>query len=680
MNQTERNRLHPLEGIERQNAVITGLEVTLLTCEYPPEEQLLVVRNIWWKSDSIIVQIHTDQGVVGLGGASRYSGGGCCLPVKQYLEVVVGPSLIGKNPFDLDRLAWGGATSIGRCAWAGAEAALFDLIGKLTGRPVYDLLAVDAEPNTRLRVYASAGVKYAWYDRPEQLVEEAAAMKELGFTAYKFRPGTEWEFSGMTVDKFIPWLERVRAAVGDGFDLALELRPWSLEEALQLAPVLEELRFTWFEEPMSRQGEDAFDRYLRLQEALPTVMISGGESCWNSHELKEWVDRGAIEMPQPDAGRIGLMEAWRVVRMAASHGRPFCPHNWGDGSCTLANAALVAASPNALMLEQFETWDPLRTEIFTDPLVVVDGYMDLPARPGFGMELAPDLERFARSYNKSGGIVPDAAPHYDAIQAWIWVPSMYSSIEQGMKLLIKNHTGSHPGDGHRLSKLYKHLSDRHKEILDKTYKAFLKLHSYIPHPDLQSFLHQIDIGVRYENEEKEKDQDGYTTWRYFLLEGFPEDQGKMPKVSIAAMLEIARGIGYILENGLVSKKNEIESPYVIGRIYGDLHGEMFVMANDAGSIDHVQARYYKIRNLLIDNIRFVLRYLSPGDIRNHPYFPSTLNIDKDLLRICKFMRNLDRENYYQYFTNVSSGTFHLPCSKFYLKDASNEKRDTGESQ
>ena len=95
------------------------------------------------------------------------------------------------------------------------------------------------------------------------------------------------------------------------------------------------------------------------------------------------------------------MEAWRVVRMAASHGRVFCPHNWGDGSCTLANAALVAASPNALMLEQFETWDPLRTEIFTDPLVVVDGYMDLPDRPGFGMELAPDLEK--RFPYKPGG-------------------------------------------------------------------------------------------------------------------------------------------------------------------------------------------------------------------------------------------------------------------------------------
>ena len=113
----------------------------------------------------------------------------------------------------------------------------------------------------------------------------------------------------------------------------------------------------------------------------------------NRHELKEWVDRGCIEMPQPDAGRVGIMEFWRVVRMAGLADKPFCPHSWGDGSCTLANAALVAASPNALMLEQFETYDPLRTEIFIDPLVVVDGYMDLPERPGFGVELAPDLER-----------------------------------------------------------------------------------------------------------------------------------------------------------------------------------------------------------------------------------------------------------------------------------------------
>ena len=388
-----RNRVHPLEGIERQDIAITDLKVTLLSIEYPPEEQLCVVKGIWWKSDSILVEIFTDQGVVGIGGASRYSGAGCCLPVKAFLEEVVRPSLLGRNPFDLHLCAWGGRHGVGRSAWAGAEAALLDIVGKVCGLPVYELLATDAEPITHLRVYASAGVKYAWYDDPDQLVEEAAAVREQGFTAYKFRPGTDWEYSGMTVDKFIPYLQRVRNAVGPDFDLALEMRPWSLDEALQLAPVLEDLRFCWFEEPMSRHGDDAIDNHLRLQEALPNVMISGGEGILNRHELKEWLDRGAYDMPQPDAGRIGLLEAREVVRMAALGGRTFCPHNWGDGSCTLANAALVASSPNALMLEQFETFDPLRTELFTEPLVVVDGYMDLPAKPGFGVELAPDLER-----------------------------------------------------------------------------------------------------------------------------------------------------------------------------------------------------------------------------------------------------------------------------------------------
>ena len=387
------NRLHPFEGLQRHDLKVTDLKVTLLSFEYPPEEQLPVVKGIWWKSDSIIVEIFTDQGIVGLGGASRYSGAGCCLEVKTYLEEVVKPNLVGRNPFDLDTFAWGGKTGVGRSAWAGAEAAMFDVVGKACGLPVYELLANEAEPNTHLRVYASAGVKYAWYDRPDQLVEEAAYVREQGFTGYKFRPGTDWDYSGMAIDKFIPYLERVRDAVGPDFDLALETRPWSLEEGLQLAPVLEALRFTWFEEPLGRTGDNAIEQHLRLQEALPNVMVSGGEAMLNHHEIKEWFDRGAYDMLQPDAGRIGLLEAVRIVRMVAMGGKVFCPHNWGDGSCTLANAALVAASPNALMLEQFETFDPLRTEIFVDPLVVVDGYMDLPDKPGFGVELAPDLEK-----------------------------------------------------------------------------------------------------------------------------------------------------------------------------------------------------------------------------------------------------------------------------------------------
>ena len=69
----------------------------------------------------------------------------------------------------------------------------------------------------------------------------------------------------MTVKKFIPYLEKMREAVGPDFDLALEKRPWSLEESLTLAPVLEDHEFKWFEEPMSLSGEDAIENHLKFK-------------------------------------------------------------------------------------------------------------------------------------------------------------------------------------------------------------------------------------------------------------------------------------------------------------------------------------------------------------------------------------------------------------------------------
>lgn len=383
--------LHPLDGIARENIKITDVRVTLLSCAYPEEELLYVVNSIWWKADVIIVEVFTDQGIVGLGGASRY--GGDAERVRQYIEETVKPVITGKNPFDLEFLACGGDIPLKRAAWAGVDAALWDIVGKAKGLPVYTLLAAGHEPRPRIRVYASAGVKYTWYDRPETLIDEAVALKERGYTAYKFRPGTDWTYSGVTLAQFIPYLEKMRAAVGPDFDLALEKKPWSLTEALELAPVLGDLGFLWFEEPMALEDPDAIEKHRQLKAALPTVMISGGEGFLNRVRFKDWMDPGAYTMLQPDVGRMGLSEAWRTVRMAHLAGVPFCPHTWEGGPALIENAHLVAASPNALMQEVFETWDPLKTEVFKEPVAVVDGYMALPDRPGFGVELAPDLEK-----------------------------------------------------------------------------------------------------------------------------------------------------------------------------------------------------------------------------------------------------------------------------------------------
>ena len=120
-------------------------------------------------------------------------------------------------------------------------------------------------------------------------------------------------------------------------------------------------------------------------------MVSGGESRASRFEFKEWIDRDAYDVVQPDCNVTGLTEAWHIAKMAGLRGKHCCPHNWHGGLTTMANAALVAAIPNHLMLELNQTYNPFKEELFQDPLVVKKGYMDLFNKPGFGVELKPNI-------------------------------------------------------------------------------------------------------------------------------------------------------------------------------------------------------------------------------------------------------------------------------------------------
>jgi galactonate dehydratase len=176
--------------------------------------------------------------------------------------------------------------------------------------------------------------------------------------------------------------------VGPKFDLMQESNMrLSLDQCLQLAPVLEELKFLWFEEPVSRTADGAIDNYRRIRQAMKTVKVSGGETMVTRYDFKEWIDRDGYDIVQPDVNTTGITEAWHTARMAALRGKYCCPHNWHGGLTTMMNAALVAAIPNHLVLELNQTFNPLKEEVFKDPLVVKRGYMDLPDKPGFGVEL-----------------------------------------------------------------------------------------------------------------------------------------------------------------------------------------------------------------------------------------------------------------------------------------------------
>jgi len=403
-------RAHPLERIGRDKIKITGVKVTLLSHELKDKAWVTGTQLIW-KSDCVLVEVFTDQGIVGIGESSPYGG---LEWVKKSIEEFVAPTLIGKNPFDVEHLAtaWSGQRP-NYIAWAGVDAAMWDIIGKAKGLPVYRLLATDDPPQPHLRVYASGGVEYAWYKRPDDLIDEALRHKEEGYTAFKFRIGTEWRNSGMTAKKYIPYLYKLRRAVGPDMDLMQEINMrLSLEECLELCPVLEELGFLWLEEPVRTNLPDALEQHLRIRSALKKVMVSGGESRGDRFSFKEWIDRNAYDIVQPDCNVTGITEAWHIARIAHLKGKYCCPHNWHGGLTTMANAALVAAIPNRLVLELNQTYNPFKEEIFKDPLVVKNGHMDLPCKPGFGMEIKTGLsERFPYlpgAYWKPNPVLPAA--------------------------------------------------------------------------------------------------------------------------------------------------------------------------------------------------------------------------------------------------------------------------------
>jgi L-alanine-DL-glutamate epimerase-like enolase superfamily enzyme len=402
----------PLDMIERENLKIIGIKVTPMS--YVPEDgsYLWIVNNyVVWKTDSALVEVFTDQGITGIAEGTPY---GNPMEIKKFTENYILPVMIGKNPFDVDYITAGAAPrdTVSEAAWAGINNACWDIIGKSKGKPVYELLATDCKPKRKIPIYASGGVNHKWYEDGEtQLIEEALRYKEQGYTAFKFRNGTNWEHGNMTMKKYLPILRKLREAVGPNFKLMIEKHNWNSEEIIEdLCPVLEDLKFYWYEEPMSQWTEGAVERHLKIKEAMPSVMISGGERFSNRFQLQRWIAEGAYDIIQSDCNLTGISENWHISRMANLYGRLQCPHNWHGGLTTISNIHFVAGSPNGHMCEINQTYNPFKEGLFKDPLTVVDGYMSLPDKPGFGVELIEGIDKkfpwVPGSYLKQNPLIP----------------------------------------------------------------------------------------------------------------------------------------------------------------------------------------------------------------------------------------------------------------------------------
>jgi L-alanine-DL-glutamate epimerase-like enolase superfamily enzyme len=364
--------------------MITRLETLCLSRMHEPEQQWITGRSRIVKADCAIVVIHTDGGLQGIGEASAY---GWPLRTREWVDWLA-PTLVGRDPLDPEIVPRpNGLSGAYDAAVGGIDCALWDLRGKIAGKRVSELLT--ESPLARVRLYASSGCRYDWRYNPEQLIEEALEYIEQGYTAMKFRIGTEWSWDGVTVDRFLGQIRELAQAVDGRMELMLDGNCRLTEEqALPIAQELDRLGGVWFEEPIPR---DQIDGYVRLNAAVD-MPITGGETFKTLEQFKPYLEKGAYRIVQPDVGYCGISEAYRIAEMADRYGVDTCPHSWHNGLMCVAHSHYVAALPRPRVVELCMIQGPLQWGILAQPPVIEEGWLVLPDRPGLGVELAEDLE------------------------------------------------------------------------------------------------------------------------------------------------------------------------------------------------------------------------------------------------------------------------------------------------
>ena len=181
---------------------ITALDTVCLSRMHEPARQWITARYRTVKADCAVVRVQTDEGLVGIGEASAY---GVPPLIAEWVNWLA-PTLIGKDATEPATSPHpNGRDRAHDAAVAGIDCALWDLRGKAEGKRVSALLG--DSPAASVPMYASSGCRYDWRERPEQLIEEALRYVEQGFPVMKFRIGTDWEWDGVTVDRFLGWCE-----------------------------------------------------------------------------------------------------------------------------------------------------------------------------------------------------------------------------------------------------------------------------------------------------------------------------------------------------------------------------------------------------------------------------------------------------------------------------------------
>jgi len=339
----------------------------------------------------LFVKIHTDEGIDGIGEAT-VEGKEATVDtvIREYSRF-----LLGKNPMQIERIwqslyvgnFWRGGV-IQMSGISGIDQALWDIKGKVLGVPVYELLG--GAVRDRIRCYT-----HLKGETPEEMAEDAKYLVQRGWKAVKFLSAGPHEdgaiFKREDIKKVEERIKAVREAVGDDVDIMLDNHGrFTPYEAIKVGKLVEPYKPFFFEEPVPPEDIDSM---LKVSRSLK-VPIATGERLYSRWEFKDLLYKHAVDIIQPDVCHAGgISEVKRIASMAEAFYIQIAPHNPLGPVSTAACVQVDAATPNFLIQEiaLYDRWGaPWVKDFVKEPIVVEDGYIKLPKKPGLGVELNED--------------------------------------------------------------------------------------------------------------------------------------------------------------------------------------------------------------------------------------------------------------------------------------------------
>jgi len=348
-----------------------------------------------------LVEVVTDTGIAALG--SVYTSA----PLVEAALQLLGPLYEGASAIDPAATAeklhqnsfWQGRGGAVTHTISGIDMALWDILGKVSGQPIWRLLG--GKHRDRLKPYASMLM-----EEPAKLRDKLQAAKARGFRAFKIGWGPFGRCDEASDESIV---RAAREAVGADCELMVDAGasdafwPHGVKWALNKSNMLAAYEVAWFEEPLS---PDDIDGYVELTRQS-RVNIASGEVLTRRQSFLPWIERRAVDYLQPDVTKVGgITEQHRITQYANDHGLLVVPHGWNTGVGLAADLHILAAAQNARWVE-FLTPEPYLEDVFEEPPSLdAEGFFRVPDAPGYGFRWSRDgIRRLSQGVSLTPSVI-----------------------------------------------------------------------------------------------------------------------------------------------------------------------------------------------------------------------------------------------------------------------------------